>query len=1298
MSSPPDVKDYGDWTVIYDDQNDKNEDKLSNRRRTLARTLSIPKTMCILSDTKTEISTVAELLSPKLKLPQLGNESAERVFPVRSVVSFDSTPSSALQTPSLDKLETPLSPFSDTVIGGPGNQQAGDQQKDSSFKDSNPNSNASKTPDNLTRIRQKSDYESETSSVPKEQSTPGHSSAKDRFEGNGPILAHLQDTLQNGSDILGTYKATKGIQYPHEDEEEISIQSFGALLMLTESDGNLEIKIASSNSKEVIGYSPDELFAMPSFCDLLPSSHRRNFLNHSTFALSDQYDVEYSGPEVFSLSILSPEGAIQDTWCTMHTNKVYKNYVICEIQPGSSATHSEENTKRLAKSESEKLDSTSGAYFENLDPPDNNDSNIPNASELLNTVPRILRQLANAQTLEALVQHTITILQDFVQFDRTTMYHFDSDRNGIVVADACTSSEFVSHEGIHFPESTFSEISKTEYICNTVCFSYSGSRDTAHLMYRVPSDKLPIDMTHTYLSVAPAPSKPHADNPVKACLSIQINVFGKLWGLLSCQSYASHQGLHPLNQKLCWFIAQAVSSNIERLSYSLPFQLKEPNGSSNDTNRVAAIKTPPGDLLSLFEADYAAASILGGTKILGKPTDSQEVLALLEYMKAKENDTVFWSTDIASDFQDLNYSRGFHHLAGLLHIPLSGDGHDFIIFFRADSGDSNAEERPGNPAQHEAEKSSRQQVWSTAEFGKASILSLLYRTFTDVWQEKEATMQNNQLMRLLLANSAHEFRTPLNAIINYLEIALDGSLDRETRDNISRSHSASKSLVYIINDLLDLTNAENGQRLIKDEVFNLSEALTEATDIFWEEARQKHVDLQVVQHAALPPVLGDQRRVRQVITNLISNAVQHTSSGAVTIESCVVPESLDPDHITVEVAIHDTGSGMSQETVETLFCELEQVSNKGYMQNPKSYEQANGQYLATESVLGLGLALVARIVRNMNGQLSLKSEAGKGSCFKIRLEFPLPDENYGHKKSPLIASDHSLQTNQRDETKQDHSSRSVTGQKKDGILCECGETPEFLSGEPIVNIDVSLKSGMTKNLSISGHQLEESNLSDGSDPCTLTQATKQSSEPTQIPTKRPSSPKTATTPRDTQDQPSSPTMDWNLHVLVAEDDPINSTIVQKRLERFGHTVHLTTNGKECATVYKNTPTRFDAILMDLQVCQYVLISYIGYNSADILQMPIVDGLGATKMIRESEQQEIANGTTPAPRIPIFAVSASLLEEHREMYMESGFDGWVMKPIDFQRVDRLLGGLRLPGVRREYVYEPGVWEEGGWFEA
>ncbi|CAG8310999.1 unnamed protein product [Penicillium salamii] len=1295
MSSPTDVKDYGDWTVIHD-ENGQTENKLSDRRRTLARTLSIPKTMCIMSDTKTEISTVTELLSPKLKLPQLGNESAERVFPVRSAVSFDSTPSSALPTPSLEKLETPISPFSDTLVGEVGSGQSVCQQK-GALKRVNSNANISKASDETTRLHQKNRDEGKATSTATEPLTARHnledgleakicnerSLDSDHEKENRELLKSLRDTLQNGSDILGTCTTTTGVQYSSQARENIAVQPFGAILVLVESDGNFEVKEASSNSKDIIGYSPEELFGIQSFCDLLQSPHMDNFLTHSKAVLDGQYDIEDCGPEVFSFSVRSPGGDLQIVWCNMHSTEPYKGYVICEIQPENAAHPPQSQPKSQAVCESKQLDSTSGAYFKDLVSPVVDESNRSKASELLNKIPRTLRRLANAQTLERLVQQAVSVLQEHVQFDRTSIYHFDSDRNGIVLADATTIVDLTQHAGVHFPESAFSEDLRRHYTRKTVCFSYSAPENTAQLVCRTGAKEVPLDLSQCYLSVPPRVSDSHTENPVKACLSIHINVFGKLWGLISCQSYTSKRGLHPLDLKLCWFIAEAVSSNIERLSYSLQFQLKEPSDLSCESTGAQAIKTPQGDLLSLFGADYAAASILGEAKILGRPTDSQEVLALLEYMRVKENDSVCWSTDIAADFPDLNYSRGFHHLAGLFYVPLSGDGHDFIIFFRTSSGGPQSEQTTQLHVEPEGQKSKRQQLWSTTDIGKASILSQLYCTFTEVWQEKEVTLQNNQLMRLLLANSAHEFRTPLNAIINYLEIALDGPLDQETRDNISRSHSASRSLVYIINDLLNLTNAENGQRLIKDEVFDLSETLTEATDIFWEEARQKHVDLQVVQHAALPSVLGDQRRVRQVITNLISNAVQHTSSGAVTIESCVVPESLNPDCISVEVSIHDTGSGMSQETVETLFCELEQVSNKGYMKNPKAFDQASDQFQTTEGVLGLGLALVARIVRNMNGQLSLKSEAGKGSCFKIRLEFPLPEE--GSVQSPVgVAAGH-MNTNQ-DELKQGSAS-SCMNQEKGGIPCECGETPEFRSGEHGVYIDVNLKTGESRTLALSAENIEsEANKPDSNpSPPESTARSLQSSQKQSL-----------QAAPETQSTDSSP-MDWSLHVLVAEDEPINSTIVKKRLEKFGHTVHLTSNGKECLTVYKESPGRFDAVLMDLQVGQPYLQRHTPAHCFVFPQMPIVDGLSATRLIREYEQQEIANESTPAPRIPIFAVSASLVEENRATYIRTGFDGWILKPIDFHRLDRLLGGIKHQWVREEHIYQPGEWEEGGWFK-
>lgn len=299
--------------------------------------------------------------------------------------------------------------------------------------------------------------------------------------------------------------------------------------------------------------------------------------------------------------------------------------------------------------------------------------------------------------------------------------------------------------------------------------------------------------------------------------------------------------------------------------------------------------------------------------------------------------------------------------------------------------------------------------------------------FIEVWRQKEAALQTSRLTRLLLANSAHEVRTPLNAIINCLEIALEGSLDHETRENLARSHFASKSLIYVINDLLDLTRAEEGGELIKDEILDLAVCIREATDPFKVDAKRKGIDYEVSQHPGLPAyVHGDFRRVRQAISNLTANAMQHTTQGSVKVEAYV--SDVQDSRVKVEIVVEDTGRGMSASQLGTLFCKsnphalvlsldaspvqgvsgtiggskhiLTPTTTDDLFQDLEQVSTDGDEPLAVEHVekpresrtLGLDLAVVARIVRNMDGQLRLKSEEGKGSRFIIQLPFDLPTD------------------------------------------------------------------------------------------------------------------------------------------------------------------------------------------------------------------------------------------------------------------------------------------------------------------
>ena len=444
------------------------------------------------------------------------------------------------------------------------------------------------------------------------------------------------------------------------------------------------------------------------------------------------------------------------------------------------------------------------------------------------------------------------------------------------------------------------------YRINKVRLLYDRDQETARLVCRTVTDlETPLNLTFAYLrAMSPIHIKYLTNMAVRASMSISINAFDELWGLIACHSYGS-KGMRvsfPI-RKMCRLIGDSASRNIERLSYASRLQARKLiNTAPSTSNPSGYIIASSDDLLKLFDADYGLLSIRGETKILGRLEQTQEALALLEYLRLRELTSVTHSTDIRVDFPDLRYPPGFSVIAGLLLVPLSGAGQDFIVFFR--KGHIREVKWAGNPYEKfvkegtegylEPRKSFK--TWSETVVGKcrdwteeqaetAAVLCLVYGKFIEVWRQKEAALENSQLTRLLLANSAHEVRTPLNAIINYLEIALEGAIDQETRENLAKSHSASKSLIYVINDLLDLTKTEEGHNLIQDEIFDLPATFGEATGQFVGDAKRKRIDYEVNTHQGVPHlVVGDQRRIRQIISNVTANAIQHTSSGAVKVD------------------------------------------------------------------------------------------------------------------------------------------------------------------------------------------------------------------------------------------------------------------------------------------------------------------------------------------------------------------------------------------------------------------------------
>ena len=866
----------------------------------------------------------------------------------------------------------------------------------------------------------------------------------------GLVTARFKHVVSDGGHAVITGRDGDTLQRCEDEPIHIpgAVQGFGLLIAFREeSEGKLSVRFVSENSKRIIGYPPKQLFALESLTDILSEEQTENLLDHLDFIRDEDADLAVNGPEVFTLSIRTPSKRAQKFWCAIHINPSHPDLVICEfeleddpefplIPAGTSTPEPPEDTLKCAPTEEELAESTinSSKPLRVLRSARKRKGEAA-AMEVFNIMSQgtikqlfvlirsranisylVQEQLASAANLEQFLKILVGVVKELTGFHRVMIYQFDGNWNGKVVTELVDPRATKDlYKGLNFPASDIPRQARELYKVNKVRLLYDRDQPTARLVCRTLEDlETPLDLTHAYLrAMSPIHIKYLANMAVRASMSISINAFDELWGLIACHSYGA-KGMRvsfPI-RKMCRLIGDSASRNIERLSYAARLQARKLiNTVPTITNPSGYIVASSDDLLKLFDADYGLLSIRDETKIMGKLEQTSEALALLEYLRLRKITSVMTSEDIRVDFPDLRYAPGFSVIAGLLLVPLSAGGSDFIVFFR--KGQTREVKWAGNPYEKfikegssgylEPRKSFKTwsetvigtcRSWTSSEVETAAVLCLVYGKFIEVWRQKEAALQNTQLTKILLANSAHEVRTPLNAIINYLEIALEGSLDSETRENLSKSHSASKSLVYVINDLLDLTKTEEGKNLIKDDVFDLHATIEEAADTFIGDAKRKQLDYEVVKNEGIPQfVIGDQRRVRQAISNITANAIQHTTKGSIKIESWLI-EATD-GHIHVEIAVEDTGVGMSDKQVDALFRDLEQVQEEteetmeeALATDSKAIEQAN----AARRTLGLGLAFVARVVRNMNGQLRLKSEEGKGSRFVIQLGFDLPNQ------------------------------------------------------------------------------------------------------------------------------------------------------------------------------------------------------------------------------------------------------------------------------------------------------------------
>jgi light-regulated signal transduction histidine kinase (bacteriophytochrome) len=463
-----------------------------------------------------------------------------------------------------------------------------------------------------------------------------------------------------------------------------------------EEEGRLLVRVVSENSHRMIGYPPQELFKLSSFTDILSEEQCDNLLDHVDFIRDGEADPATNGPEVFTISIRGPKSRRnQKLWCAMHINPSHPDIIICEFEsdddqtyplvppseetpePPEDTLHSNPTAEELAESthaSSKPLRVLRSARKRKGEAA---------AMEVFNIMSQVQEQLASAPNLEKFLKILVGVVKELTGFHRVMIYQFDSAFNGRVVTELVDPRATKDlYKGLNFPASDIPKQARDLYKVNKVRLLYDRDLETARLVCRSVEDlETPLDLSFSYLrAMSPIHIKYLANMAVRSSMSISINAFNELWGLIACHSYGS-KGMRvsfPI-RKMCRLVGDTASRNIERLSYASRLQARKLiNTVPTEANPSGYIIASSDDLLKLFDADFGLLSIKGETKILGKVEHSQEALAMLEYLRLRRITSVITSQDIREDFPDLRYPPGFDVIAGLLLVPLSVGGNDFI--------------------------------------------------------------------------------------------------------------------------------------------------------------------------------------------------------------------------------------------------------------------------------------------------------------------------------------------------------------------------------------------------------------------------------------------------------------------------------------------------------------------------------------------------------------------------------------------------------------------------------------------